>query len=981
MQVGELFVAMAMDFSQFDKDEATAKRRTMTLGNSLSGILKNAFSFTIGMGMFQALQQGFRAVVGETVNFNSMMEQAQIGFTTMLGSAEKANAFLEQMADFAAKTPFEFPDLLESAKRMLAMGFAAGDILPTIEAVGNAAAGLGLGREGINRITLALGQMQAKSKVTGEEMRQLTEAGVPAWQMLAEAMGVSTAEVMKMSEKGLIPANKAIQILTDGMNKRFPDMMKNMENTWQGVTSTIKDVWRMTIGALTSNLFKGLTTWLQGVRNWATDFYDTFRRYGLNAALVKGFGSEFASAVNFIASAIRLAISYLKWWYGILRENWAMVKIVASTLLIYAAATKTAATATWLFNAASLALKGQLVAKIPLLSLVSTAMGIYRVQMSLAASQGVVLTGVLARLRIALYAVQAAMGPIGWILLAVSGLLAGGMSLWGKYTQSLQKSASTASVGFGDLRKAEASVAGSAKDAADANEDQTDAMKEAGKAAGKNVQSFDEIHQMQEEMATSASDMALDAPSVGGLPELPNMSGMLAGLEAELPPLGDRIKGFFGWLWDGIKSGAVTAWNWITRTLKGIWQGFVNLTKPIWEPIGKVLSAVWQAIVNIGTGIWQAFIGTLSQIWENLHVAAKTIFGAIYNFIVGTWTNFTTAISTIWNGIWTFLTTLWNNFWTMAGTIWQAIADLITGKIDLRTAVTTIWNAIKTFFSGTWNSIKATAGTIWSAITQLLFGEWSLIQETAAAIWGAIIQFFSDSWNAIKEAAYTAWDNIKTNLSSVWDSIKTAAQIIWDMIKGYITTPIETAKAIIERVWKEVAGSLERTWEGIKRTAGDVWNGITSVIKGAINGIIGMINNFIKAFNKIEIRVPKVEIPLVGTVGGWSIKVPQIPEIPMLAKGGLVTNPTLAMLGEAGPEAVIPLGRSGFADDLAASVYEAAYRAIRDAFRAMQTEQSASGQSELVLNIDGQRIARAIIPAITKEGQRIGSPIVQVQGG
>ena len=55
--------------------------------------------------------------------------------------------------------------------------------------------------------------------------------------------------------------------------------------------------------------------------------------------------------------------------------------------------------------------------------------------------------------------------------------------------------------------------------------------------------------------------------------------------------------------------------------------------------------------------------------------------------------------------------------------------------------------------------------------------------------------------------------------------------------------------------------------------------------------------------------MPKVKIPLVGTFGGFTVSVPKIPQIPLLAKGGIVTAPTLAMIGEAGKEAVIPLSK------------------------------------------------------------------------
>src|SRR5690606_13456930 len=213
MHIGQVFVRVGLDSRQYERDlsrvEGETRRRATTLGE----IFKNAVSVTLGVGMFEAIKNGFQTVVGAAIDFNSQMEQARIGFTTMLGSAERADAFLRDVADFAARTPFEFPELLDAAKRMLGYGFAAEDVLPIMEAVGDASAGLGMGAAGIDRIILALGQMRAKGKLSAEEMLQLTEAGIPAWEILAEAMNTTTAEIMKMQQKGLIPADRAIQML------------------------------------------------------------------------------------------------------------------------------------------------------------------------------------------------------------------------------------------------------------------------------------------------------------------------------------------------------------------------------------------------------------------------------------------------------------------------------------------------------------------------------------------------------------------------------------------------------------------------------------------------------------------------------------------------------------------------------------------------------------------------------------------------
>lgn len=225
----------------------------------LSGITQmasNGFGFAAGIAGFKGLQLAAGGVGESVIGLNATLEQNKVAFTTMLGSAGAADKMLEQLADFAAATPFEFKDLTEGTKRMLAFGFSAEQVLPMLTSIGDAAAGLGLsGAEGINRIGLALGQMQAKTKVSADEMLQLTEIGVPAWDILAKGIGHTTAETQKLAEKGLIPASIAIDLLTTGMEQRFPDMMAKQSQTFNGLMSTLHDNVTMGLAKMGESIF------------------------------------------------------------------------------------------------------------------------------------------------------------------------------------------------------------------------------------------------------------------------------------------------------------------------------------------------------------------------------------------------------------------------------------------------------------------------------------------------------------------------------------------------------------------------------------------------------------------------------------------------------------------------------------------------------------------------------------------------------
>lgn len=181
------------------------------------------------------------AVGGFALATASAAETSEISFTTMLGSAEAAEQMMADLADFAARTPFELSGLQDATRQLLAYGFAADDIIPMLTAVGDATAALGTGQRGIESVTRALGQMQAKQKVSSEEMLQLTEQGIPAWEYLAEAIGTDTAGAMEMVSDGAVTASEGISALREGMERDFGGMMEDQSKTLAGLASNLFD--------------------------------------------------------------------------------------------------------------------------------------------------------------------------------------------------------------------------------------------------------------------------------------------------------------------------------------------------------------------------------------------------------------------------------------------------------------------------------------------------------------------------------------------------------------------------------------------------------------------------------------------------------------------------------------------------------------------------------------------------------------------
>lgn len=276
--------------------------------NTAAGMLRNTISSAAGFALAQLLGDAANSVSGlatEFVNLNAKMEQTRIAYTTMLGSSGMANQFIREMEDFAAKTPFEFADVDKAAKKFLAFGMEAKNIIPTLTAVGDAAAALGLSGEGIDRITLALGQMSMKSKLSAEEVRQLNEAGISAQKYLAEAFHLTAKDFDDLSKTG-ITGLQGMQAIIQAManDPKFKGMMSEQAKTMLGVLSTLKDNTKIIMRELGTGMFEAVKSSLGNLSDDVSKFADTIRNSGVRAALSSIIGDEWTQKLYDAAGAM-----------------------------------------------------------------------------------------------------------------------------------------------------------------------------------------------------------------------------------------------------------------------------------------------------------------------------------------------------------------------------------------------------------------------------------------------------------------------------------------------------------------------------------------------------------------------------------------------------------------------------------------------------------------------------------------------------
>ncbi|RDI73313.1 tape measure domain-containing protein [Gaiella occulta] len=195
------------------------------------------------------------SIVWAGFKFDDLKQKSTIAFTTMLGSAAKAKSFLAQLTGFANQTPFELPGLIKSSQQLLAFGFQAKQVVPTLTAVGNAVAGMGGDPQAMDQTIRAIGQIQAKGRLMAEEMMQLNEAGTFSWRALAEAIGTSVPKAMALVQKGAVGSDAFLAAFAENSNKRFAGMMDKQSRTFSGLLSTLKDKFSQTSGTVMQPFF------------------------------------------------------------------------------------------------------------------------------------------------------------------------------------------------------------------------------------------------------------------------------------------------------------------------------------------------------------------------------------------------------------------------------------------------------------------------------------------------------------------------------------------------------------------------------------------------------------------------------------------------------------------------------------------------------------------------------------------------------
>lgn len=322
----------------------------------------------------------------------------------------------------------------------------------------------------------------------------------------------------------------------------------------------------------------------------------------------------------------------------------------------------------------------------------------------------------------------------------------------------------------------------------------------------------------------------------------------------------------------------VSAIGTLIPVVQGLGTALTFLTT---NPIGMVITAIG---LLVAAGIWlythwDEVRALAIQIWTSVSEFFTGLFTGIAEFFTNIWTSITTGIQTAWTAIVDWFREWWGTILlaVFTGGIGLIVALLIANWDTIRDGVVQAWTAIQDFFATTWQALKDLATAGMAAIVEWVADRLQAAYQNWMDVWQAVTAFFRDFWPNVKRLAIEGM----------------TALALWLADKG------------------------AEIYQGIV----DMWNGIIDFLLGLPGRMVdagaNIIKGLVRGIGSVKIPVPQVSISTEE--GPFGLKVPKLnlgvdwrsiaDMVPWLAKGGIVNGATLAGIGEAGPEAVLPLDR------------------------------------------------------------------------
>ena len=362
------------------------------------------------------------------------------------------------------------------------------------------------------------------------------------------------------------------------------------------------------------------------------------------------------------------------------------------------------------------------------------------------------------------------------------------------------------------------------------------------------------------------------------------------------------------------------------------------------SPITLVIAAI-AALIGIGVLLYQN--------WDTVVEFAKTAWQGLCDFISG----ICKAIGEFFRDLWTKLQEIFEPigqwFSEKFQQAWDAIVNIFSGIGEWFSgvfqgawdAIVNIFTPIGSWFGERWADVTSALANIGAWFTDMFQKAWTGLTN----IFSKLGSWFGERWNDVTSVLANVSSWFGNMFTSAYNAVKNAFSSIGSFFSGVWSTVQSIFVNAGQKVGSAVGGAFRSAVNAVLGTIENVVNGFI----GMINGVLGVVRN----------------LPGLGWVGSVSTV-----SLPRLARGGIVDSPTIAMIGEAGKEAVVPLENTGFIQTLGRVVSSA----VVNAMAGVGPQGGFSGDGDIVIQIAGHEFGRVAIQEINKEHERAGQTLLKI---
>ena len=441
-----------------------------------------------------------------------------------------------------------------------------------------------------------------------------------------------------------------------------------------------------------------------------------------------------------------------------------------------------------------------------------------------------------------------------------------------------------------------------------------------------------------------------------------------------IAPVLDKLAKKFKKVWKGqiqpTINKAIDLIGSIADTVKVLWE---NVLQPVIKWIGsvviKTLAPVLQTVGNLVMNV----VGIISDILGKIFDILKDLLDFITAVFEGDWKKAWQSIKNIVKDVADLIGTILKDLVKTIKDIFKDVAGVIKNVFD--TAVKSVKGLFKDLASWFKKHVKEPLQEVFSDIADWFKNKFDNAWKGIKDAFGNVKEFFSDVWGKIKSSfqpdGKTIPEWFKDKFDGAWEKIKNTFNVekvneffknVWDNIKSPFGSIADWFKDKFSTAWqkvKDVFSTGGKVFTGIK-------DGILKGLKAVINALIKGINTVIKVpFDGINFALKKIKsIKILGKKPFDFISTIDVPQIPKLATGAVIppNKEFLAMLG----------------DQKSGTNIEAPLDTITQAFRDVMSSYNGGQQGDIIIQIDGREVFRAVRSQANDFYNRTGNPAFTV---